>query len=531
MRADLGHAHGDKDRGAGGGHDAVVSGGRHAHAEDDAADHREEHRNELGVHEGDLIADGHDGADELGGKAGGGDAAGDDARHAAGDGDGDGALAAGFESLEYLGGGDAVILIEKAHDDGDEDRDGRGELHRAGVGGDEPYEHDQREQQVYLPEELTHNRQLFLGDTAQVELLCLEVNCYEYAGEVQHSREDGAQRDLTVGDVHVLCHQERGSAHDRRHYLAAGGGCGLDSACKLRLVAGLLHHRDRDGTGGDSVADRGAGDHAAQSGGNDRDLSRAAGEAADEGVCEVDKESRDAGALKERAEDDEHNDVLCADLDRRTHDAAGGVEQGIEHALERGADGKGVDDQHGGDAEDRHADAAAAQFHQAEDADDADGDLERRDLRRTGQNHDERVIGEAVIEKARRADDHKHIVKPRNVVVADMVLRCGVGHVAHDDDAADERGEALFDGRDAEERRPDAVQRENDHDDTDDYSRSTLPCARIGFAVVLTHDGFNIRSRAYVDLNIYAGIDDFVCRSDVKMILAWHYVCPFPFNI
>ena len=88
-----------------------------------------------------------------------------------------------------------------------------------------------------------------------------------------------------------------------------------------------------------------------------------------------------------------------------------------------------------------------------------------------------------------------------------------------------------FDSRDAEERRPDAVQRENNHDDADNYSRSTLPCARVGFAVVLTHDSFNIRSRAYVDLNIYAGVDDFVCRSDVKMILAWHYVCPFPFNI
>ena len=357
------------------------------------------------------------------------------------------------------------------------------------------------------------------------------MNGNEYTGEVQHGREDGAQRDLAVGDVHVLGHKERGSAHDRRHYLAAGGGRGLDSACKLGLIAGLLHHRDGDGAGGDGIADRGAGDHAAQRGGDDRDLGRAAGEAADEGVCKVYKESRDTGALKERAEDDEHNDVLCADLDRSAHDAAGGIEQGIEHALERGADCKGVDYQCGGDAEDRHTDAAAAQLHQAEDADDADGDLERCDLRCAGQDHDERVIGKAVVEEARRADYHKYIVKPRNIVVADMVLRGGVGHIAHDDDAGDERGEALLDSRDAEERRPDAVQRENDHDDADDHSRGAFPCTCVGFAVVLTHDSFNIRSRAYVDLNIYAGVDDFVCRSDVKMVLAWHYVCPFPFNI
>ena len=116
-------------------------------------------------------------------------------------------------------------------------------------------------------------------------------------------------------------HQERRSAHDGGHDLAAGGGRSLDRAGKLRGIAGLLHHRDGDGTGGNGVADGGTGDHAAQGGGDDRDLRRTAGSPADQRVRAVDEEVGDTGGLKERAEDDEQRDVGRADGDRGADDA------------------------------------------------------------------------------------------------------------------------------------------------------------------------------------------------------------------
>ena len=176
----------------------------------------------------------------------------------------------------------------------------------------------------------------------KAEALCLKVDGDEDTGEVQHRRENGAQGDLTIGDVHVLGHEEGGGAHDRRHYLTAGGGGGLNRGGKLWLVTGLLHHRDGDGAGGDGVADGGAGHHAAQGRGDDRDLRRAAGKAADKRVCNVDKESGNACALKEGAEDDKDDDELCADLHRGGHDAAGGIEERVDNALHADADGKGI---------------------------------------------------------------------------------------------------------------------------------------------------------------------------------------------
>ena len=348
VRRDLGDTDCNEYRRAGGGHDAVVCGGRDAHAEDDAADHGQKQGDHRRVDDGDAAADGNDRRDHLGGEAGRGDAAGDDARHGAGNGDGNGALAAGFERFKDAAEGYRVVAVNDADDDGDEDSDGGGVGHGAGASGDEPDEDDQRQQEVYLAEQLRKLRQLIARDALEAELLGLKVDGDEDAGEVQHRGENGAQRDLGVGDVHVLRHQERGGAHDRGHYLAAGGGRSLDGTGKFRLVAGLFHHGDGDGAGGDGVADGRAGDHAAERGGDDRNLGRPAGKAADERICELNEKFSDTGALKECAEDDEHDDVLCADLYGSAEDAAGSVEQSVEYALDAHAGAEGVDKQHAG---------------------------------------------------------------------------------------------------------------------------------------------------------------------------------------
>ena len=127
----------------------------------------------------------------------------------------------------------------------------------------------------------------------------------EDAAEVQKRGNNSDGGNLNVGDTHVFSHKEGSSAHDRRHDLATRGGCRLNSACEFGTIASLLHHGNGHRTSGNGIANRRTGNHAAQCRGDYGNLCRAAGRPASQAVCEADEEVRDAGALKEGAEDDE----------------------------------------------------------------------------------------------------------------------------------------------------------------------------------------------------------------------------------
>ena len=72
-----------------------------------------------------------------------------------------------------------------------------------------------------------------------------------------------------------------------------------------------------------------------------------------------------------------------------------------------------------------------------------------------------------------------------------MLLAGGIGQVAHDDNQPEERGQADLERGGAEQRRPDAVDRKQRHDDGDDDLGLARPDAGGGFAVILTHDGIH----------------------------------------
>ena len=391
MSRNRGHAELHENGRAGRRHDAVVSRGGNTHAEDDAADHGQEQADDKGV-----AGQGDDGGDELGGKTGYGDAACDDTCHCAGDGDGDGALAAGFESLEELCRSKAAVLIDNADHDGRDDGQCRCLLHGVNVQADENDQQNDGDEQIALDGKLLAGNHFAARNALEAELLCFEVDRNEYTCKVQERREYRLERDLAVRNADILGHQERRRAHDGGHDLAAGGCSGFNGACKLGLVAGLFHHGDGDGAGGDGVADRGAGNHAAQSRGYDRDLCRAAGGSTGYLVCKVDEELCDTGALKERAEDDKYDDELCADVYRGADNAAGGVEQRVDHAAENELDihalgehaPERVHDQCAGNAQDGNADASAAQLDKGENADNADDNEGRGHFRRAGQHGD-----------------------------------------------------------------------------------------------------------------------------------------------
>ena len=374
---------GGKDRRAGGGHDDVVRGGGHAHAEHDAAEHRQ--------HESDdqvTVGQTDDRADEHLAETGHGDDAGDDTSHTAGNTDAQAVLAAVFKCVDDggqaldVGLADGVVdnqqhegdgkaeraallahegaRLEAAAHEGHEQKRDQGDRHDElllalftadhgddhavkgrvhGGGGHRKADHDhvdqndQREDEVDLREQELPLGELFAGQALEAELLGLEVHAEEDAEEVQECGQDRTHDDLCIGNADHFRHQERRSAHDRGHDLTAGGRCSLDRAGKLRGITGLLHHRDGDGTGGHGVTDGGTGDHAAQSGGNDRDLCRAAARPTDQRVRAVDEEVCDTRGLQEGAEDDEQRDVGRADADRGAEDTGGGVEEVIHNGL------------------------------------------------------------------------------------------------------------------------------------------------------------------------------------------------------
>ena len=511
----------DQDGRAGGGHDAVVGGGGHAHAQHDAAHHGQHQTDDGGV-----ASQLHDGVDEDGGQTGDGDAAGDDARHAAGHGHSDRAAGTGFQRLHrgeegaLAGGGQrlagrlgllavraALALqeeVHRAHHDGGQNGIGRGVGHSLAAGGHQPHQQDQGDDQVAVAGQHAPLGQLLPGNALQTQLLRLQMDGDKNTGEVQDGGQDGLDGHLGVGQLHVLRHQEGGSAHDGGHDLTAGGGGRLYRAGELGLIAGLLHHGDGERAGGHGVAHGRAGHHAAQGGGDDGHLGRAAAGPAGQPVGEADEEVGDAGALQERAENDEQNDVGVAHADRRADDAGGGVEQlvddGLEGVIQRGGIHRAgvaqlvderVHDQCTRHAQDRHAHAAAAQLHQDQDADNADDHMDRLD---TGGQADQRHGVQREVEEAGRAHHHQHQIVPGQVVHPDVVLAGGVGQETDDDDAAHEHGEPDLGHGLGKQGHADAEQAERRHEDADDQLGRTLPQAGSGFAVIFAHDLVQIRA-------------------------------------
>ena len=338
------------------------------------------------------------------------------------------------------------------------------------------------------------------------------MNGDEDAGEVQHGGQDGLDGHGGIGQTHVLRHQEGGSAHDGGHDLAAGGGGRLDSAGELRLIAGLFHHGDGDGAGGNGVAHGGAGHHAAQGGGDDRHLGGAAAGPTGNAVGKADEEVGDAGALQKRAENDEQNDVGIADVDRGADDAVGGVEQLIDDVLQRlievGVPAEliveGIHQQHAHHAQNGQAHAAAAQLQQDQDTHRTDHHVDRLD---TGGQLDERHGVEGEIQKAAGAHQHQHDIVPGHEVDLHVALFNGVGQEADEHDAGQKQAQTGLRQSGRPQGHRDAVQGKRRHQATGDPAERTFPDTGVGFAVIFAHH--RVQIGGYILAASSGGID---CR-------------------
>ena len=143
--------------------------------------------------------------------------------------------------------------------------------------------------------------------------------------------EDGGDRrrldDFRVLDAERLRHDEGDRAHHRRHDLPAHRGRRLDTGGKGAAIAEPDHQRNRELADGDDVGDAGAGDRAHHARGEHRDLRRSAAGAAEQAERDVGEELDHAGALQERAEQDEQEDVGRRDVDRHAVKAFGAERQ------------------------------------------------------------------------------------------------------------------------------------------------------------------------------------------------------------
>ena len=319
---------------------------------------------------------------------------------------------------------------------------------------------------------------------------------HEDTRKVQHGGQNRLQGNLTVGNLHIVRHQEGGGAHDGGHDLTAGGSGGFRGSGKFRVIARPLHQGDGHGAGAHGIGHGGAGYHALQRAGYHRHLRRAAGQTAQQRICHIDEEIRNARALQERAEDDEHHDELGADVDGGGENALLAVEQVADDVLDLSPEGgvgktggKGVNQEAGRHNQNGQTHASAADLRQSQHAQNADDDL---DIGELGALLDNGLGVEGKVQKRAGAHNHNHPVVPRNVIDPLVALlrrehqdadKHNPGHKGGQPQFLQPAGEQGHIQAEQGKQRQHAVHRE---------PGLSLPEADIGFLVIFFHDRFQI---------------------------------------
>ena len=250
VRRKDGNAHLHECRRSDGRGDDVVRRGRHAHAEHDCRDHGEEHR-------GQEHPPCH--LDQPRGKAQPDtrlrDDTDNDARRCARDEHAEHRLCTTLEPVDDLDRLHARGFSQHGTGDGEDDRDKR-RTHGRVARYEEIDNDDERDREVpAFLDEGQRIRQFVARDSFEVLALRLEMHAEPHTRKVEECGDRSRLDDLDVGNADELRHEECRCAHNRRHELPARGGRRLDRAREIRMVAELLHHRDRERTRADDVRD------------------------------------------------------------------------------------------------------------------------------------------------------------------------------------------------------------------------------------------------------------------------------------
>ena len=486
------NTHPDKDRRAGRCHDAIVRRRRNAHSKNNAAQHRQKKCNDQPP-----VCDGNDGSDQFIGKARHGDAAGNDPRHAAGRRHRDGSAPACLQGIDALCKGDPVFLIKQADHNGEQNGIARRLLHRHIVAGHPDNQHHKRKQQINLPDQQSENRQLLLRDSGKPQLLRLQMDGNKNACKIQHRGKNRARNDVGIRNADKIRHQECRSAHDRRHDLSARRCRSLYRACKFRLIARLLHHRDCDRARCDRVSHRRPGHHAAERRGNDRNLGGTSRISAGRTVCKLNEEVRNSGPLQECTENNEHDNVLRAYIDRCGENPLLCIEQipdKIPHAPEEGWIGQPVrqciNQEKSRNTQDGKANAPSRQLNQHRNSDHADDDLEGLE---PCSLIDDPVGVKGKIKERSRPKHRQQNVIPGHVIGSGIALLCRIGKKSHQYNQRQKGGQADLLQKGCKQGDINAPKRKCRKKHADRLPVFPGPDANVGFPVVFLHNGIHIR--------------------------------------
>ena len=206
--------------------------------------------------------------------------------------------------------------------------------------------------------------------------------------EIGNRRDYGRCRNTDVLKSDHLSHDESAGAHDRGHDLPAGGSYGLDCACFLRSITGLLHQRNGEHAGTGYIGNRGTGDHSHQAGRKNRSLCRTADRLVGKLETGVNQHSSAAAVGEEGAEQQEieqgieggaerrSENTVCSQHERLTETVKGNTL--IMHDARNKLSEPGVGHEEENDAEQGQTDHAAHSFQNGDQQEDRYDDLMRR---------------------------------------------------------------------------------------------------------------------------------------------------------
>ena len=171
------------------------------------------------------------------------------------------------------------------------------------------HQHDDRQQEV--PAVSHHFPELgkITGRQAFHALLHrADMNEQIHRGEIQQGRKHTDFYNVEVRHTGVFRNQEGAGAHQRRHDLATGTGCGFNATRLGRTKAQFLHQRNGKRARGYHVGDGTAGDGPHAGRGQNRSLGGAAALTARRRKRQIDEEAACAGHFQHGAEQhkDEH---------------------------------------------------------------------------------------------------------------------------------------------------------------------------------------------------------------------------------
>ncbi len=158
-------------------------------------------------------------------------------------------------------------------------------------------------------------------DVTRAEAFGVELHHDEKRQVVKTGRDGGHPDHVEIADLEEFRDQERRGAQHRRRQDGAEAARRQQSAGRVLLEAGFLHHRIGDGAdhhGGGDAGSRGA---AKQERRQHHGAPGAVRLAAHQRQREIDEEFSRAGLLKERAEDREQDDQRRRHIDRDAKDA------------------------------------------------------------------------------------------------------------------------------------------------------------------------------------------------------------------